>query len=163
MKFIIKLVAIVVVLATVVTAGVSIAGNISSPKKTLQKFEEAYNNVDFDGMVECFDPRTQSLYSGADALMDNFLGIGIGDLGNIAYLFSGFADEEDIAAQPIIDIEVNDWGKTDKENAWVECTMSVTAGDVYEEEDVEFQMVKIDGEWYINASDEIMDSFSDMF
>ena len=73
MKVIIKLVVVILVAASAVGIGVTVVNNVvDSPKKTIAKMEEAYNSLDVDALIECYDPTVQAIYSGANSLMGEF-------------------------------------------------------------------------------------------
>lgn len=154
MSKIAKIVVALVVIISVSVAGVTIYKNYDSPKGTIEKFVDSYNNMDLDGMIECFDPSVQSLYSGANSLLSDFIGLDMGDLSSMLPFLSEFDDSGDYQDLPKIDIKVLDVDKTSDSTATVLCEIS-SLGEV--EQDT-IEMVKIDGEWYISGQ-EFYDEF----
>ncbi|MCH5190733.1 MAG: nuclear transport factor 2 family protein [Oscillospiraceae bacterium] len=148
-----KIVTIIVALAVVtvtVVVGISIVNKvIDSPKNTIEKFEEAYNSLDVEGMVECFEPSVQALYSGANSLLGNYLGVDFNTIAALAPFIARF-DEDFADQQPQIKIDIKDIEKTSDTTAVVYCEMSYTyASDA---EECAIEMVKVDGEWYIDIN-----------
>lgn len=148
---IIKLVIAIAVIAIGVTAGVKIIGNITdSPKSTIEKFEKSFNALDIDGVIECFDPSVQKLYSGANSLLGSAFGMNISDLSSLAPFISEFDDDISADDMPKISIDVTDVDKTSKNTATVYCDIKYS-DEIATNETIE--MVKIDGEWYISGQD----------
>lgn len=153
MKGILKIVIALIAVAAVAVTGVVVVNNINSPKKTLERFAECYNAMDFDGMASCFDPETQSLYFGVNAFTEELFGFNVNELGEFAAAFAEFDEEGEIPEQPQMEIEVNDWDKYDDTTAWVDCTMTLTMGDELVQETGRIDMVKIEDEWYISGAE----------
>ena len=106
-------------------------------------------------MVECFEPRVQSMYKGASALMNHFIGFSPEDMVNIALLAMPFmeeyADEGEYVEMPQIKINILDTD-IDGEYATVTATMAMLVDGEWEEpEQGELYLKEIDGEWYILA------------
>ncbi len=155
MKKIIIIVACVLVVST--AAALVIPSIIDSPVGTIERFEECYNNLDFEGMMSCFDPAIQSLYAGANAFLGELTGgLDMNNLPGFALLLSEFTDEE-MPDPPKIKIEVTDWEKTSDETAVVYCVVTTTMYGESDSDEGEIPMEKYDGEWYISG-DEFLDS-----
>jgi|GEM_PF-5436688 len=151
MKKIIIIVACVLVVST--AAAVILPSIVDSPVGTIERFEECYNNLDLEGMINCFDPRIQSLYAGANAFVGELTGgLDLSSMPGLALLLSEFTDEE-MPEPPQIDIEVTDWEKTSDETAVVYCIITTTMYGESESAEGELPMVKYDDEWFISGDD----------
>lgn len=150
MKGIVKTVIAIVVVSVTVIIGVNVAGNIiDSPRKTIERFEDSYNALDIDGVIECFEPSVQAIYSGANSLLGEFVGMNISDLAAIAPFIAEYDEDGDISDFPKMSIDINDIDKTSDSTAVVYCDISYSTG--MSDTDQAINMVKIDGEWYISA------------
>ncbi len=150
MNKVVKIVISLVVVVSVVVVGTVVYKNYDSPKSTIEKFEDSYNSADMDGMIECFDPSVQALYSGANSILSDFIGMDIGDLSAMLPFLAEIDDSGDYSDLPKIDISVLDVDKTSDTTATVLCEFTTSDG-VTEEDTIE--MVKIDGEWYISGEE----------
>lgn len=150
MSKVVKIVISLVVVVSVVVVGTVVYKNYDSPKSTIEKFEDSYNSADMDGMIECFDPSVQALYSGANSILSDFIGMDIGDLSAMLPFLAEIDDSGDYSYLPKIDISVLDVDKTSDTTATVLCEFTTSDG-VTEEDTIE--MVKIDGEWYISGKE----------
>lgn len=150
MSKVVKIVISLVVVVSVVVVGTVVYKNYDSPKSTIEKFEDSYNSADMDGMIECFDPSVQALYSGANSILSDFIGMDIGDLSAMLPFLAEIDDSDDYSYLPKIDISVLDVDKTSDTTATVLCEFTTSDG-VTEEDTIE--MVKIDGEWYISGEE----------
>lgn len=150
MSKVVKIVISLVVVVSVVVVGTVVYKNYDSPKSTIEKFEDSYNSADMDGMIECFDPSVQALYSGANSILSDFIGMDIGDLSAMLPFLAEIDDSGDYSYLPKIDISVLDVDKTSDRTATVLCEFTTSDG-VTEEDTIE--MVKIDGEWYISGEE----------
>ena len=150
MSKVVKIVISLVVVVSVVVVGTVVYKNYDSPKSTIEKFEDSYNSADMDGMIECFDPSVQALYSGANSILSDFIGMDIGDLSAMLPFLAEIDDSGDYSDLPKIDISVLDVDKTSDTTATVLCEFTTSDG-VTEEDTIE--MVKIDGEWYISGEE----------
>lgn len=150
MKGIIKLVVVIIVAASAVGIGVTVVNNVvDSPKKTIAKMEEAYNSLDVDAFIECYDPTVQAIYSGANSLMGEFFGMDISDIAALAPFLSEYDEDFDASDFPKISIKVTDVDKTSDTTATVYCDIKYSTGEEITNEEID--MVKIDGEWYISG------------
>lgn len=150
MNKVVKIVISLVVVVSVVVVGTVVYKNYDSPKSTIEKFEDSYNSADMDGMIECFDPSVQALYSGANSILSDFIGMDIGDLSAMLPFLAEIDDSGDYSDLPKIDISVLDVDKTSDTTATVLCEFTTSDG-VTEEDTIE--MVKIDGDWYISGEE----------
>ena len=118
-------------------------------------FEEAYNNTDWDSMMECMDTATQSMMeltmSFADGLLSEAIGFdfGISDmLGLGSLMVTG-----DFCQMKVVDIQIQG------DYAEVTILMSVDLYDMQETETVILPMVKEGNDWFITAVGELQDMF----
>lgn len=157
MKGIIKIIIALVVAAFAVTAGVTIVNKVvDSPRGTIEKFEDSYNNLDIDSMVECFDPSVRALYSGANSILGELVGFDISDMASLVPFLANFDEDLSLEDMPKIKIDIKDIDKTSDSTAVVYCVISTSDGSDSEED--ELNMVKIDSEWYISGN-EFYESF----
>lgn len=150
-----KMIAVIVAVVVVVSGGGLLFANRPTPERTIKRFETAFNNLQVEDMVECFEPRVQSMYKGASALMNHFIGFSPEDMVNIALLAMPFmeeyADEGEYVEMPQIEINILDTD-IDGEYATVTATMAMLVDGEWEEpEQGELYLKEIDGEWYILA------------
>ena len=113
-SMVVKIVAIVLCVATA-GAGVGIGvyvANRPTPEKTIERFEDAYNELMIDDMVACFEPRIQRLYSGVSGILGSLIGLNTSDIidlvcGAMPFL-EGYEIDGMTMNMPKIDIEVKD-------------------------------------------------------
>ena len=122
------------------------------PEKTIDNFVNAYNNGDFNAMLDCFDP---TISRGIRALVDivgGIVGISLNDIMDLIPLLYRFTDELSIDSNAKPQMRVDVLGTDiDGDNADVRVNMVVSAdGQSYEMECV-FRMVKTDDVWYIES------------
>lgn len=151
MNKIIKIVVVLVLVSVTVIVGVNVVNKVTdSPKGTIERFEDSYNNLDINSMIECFDPSVQALYSGANSILGDLVGFDISDMSSLVPFFSNFDEDLSMDDMPKIKIDIKDIDKTSETTAVVYCIIT-TSGGAFSEED-ELNMVKIDGEWYISGN-----------
>ncbi len=130
------------------------------PEDTLEQFEEAVNNADVDGMIECMDDTSvKALKAGLNAtlgVMKAVTGIDLGlsgsDLLDMMPLLQGmaFASGEDMSSMQV-DFEVLETRiKNDKATIFFRDTIS---GD-----STFLNMKKSDGAWYITMDTKLIDT-----
>lgn len=157
MKVIIKIVAIIACIGVVVGVSIVVIKNVTdSPRKTIERFEDAYNSVDVQGMVDCCDSTTRTLYSGANALVGELAGIDINTFVASIPFLAALDDDINMEDSPKIHIDIKKIHKND-DTAIVECTIELDGKT--EDEISSIPMIKEDGEWYIDCSDAISDIF----
>lgn len=158
MKGVFKIIIALVVLSVTVVTGITIANKVTdSPKGTIEKFENAYNNLDIDSMIECFDPSVQALYSGANSILGDLIGFDISDMAAFVPFIASFDEDFSLEDMPKIEIKIKDINKTSDTTAIVYCTIMLQENSGESEED-DLNMVKIDGKWYISGN-EFYDNF----
>lgn len=152
MKGIFKAIIAVLVVSIVVVVGVKTVNKVvDSPKNTIERFEKAYNSLDIDGVIECFEPSVQSLYSGANSIMGDLIGFDISDIASFVPFIAYFDDDINMSDMPKIKIDVKDVNKTSDTTAVVLCEISYSQ--YLDSTQEEINMVKIDGDWYFSISD----------
>ncbi len=168
-KIIISLLIVLVVLVSGISATVVAVKNEHTPEKTLAKFEEAYNNQDINGLMECFDSKIRKAYDAGDSLLGGVLGFSYKDAADLLPFLSDALGEGDAPQIHLEVISVEDTGDNTC-TVHVKTTMSYGSDDeddedLYddEEEDEEYDedsinMVKEDGKWYI-SDEELLDAF----
>ena len=110
-----------------------------SPEDTLKKFEKAYNNLDFDTLLECIDPASAKALEAMTQLGGDLIGFDLGailDLGPAVSNSSGYGI--DTADFEMIDPIYQD----DKLYATV-IDRNENVSDMY------VTFVFIDGKWYL--------------
>lgn len=118
-------------------------------RERIEAFEKAYNQADWDGIMECLDGPTQAMMEltvgFADGLMSELGGIDIGleDMFSLGGLFMT-GDNFQIEIENIV-IEGN--------YATVTVVMNMNMYEVSESEEMELPMVKVDNDWYIGGTD----------
>lgn len=158
-KMTIKIIAVVVVVAVAGTGiGIFVATR-PSPEKTIERFEDAYNEVLFEDMVACFEPSVQLLYSGISGIVDSLIGINPSDIlsligGAMPFLEGQMIDGEYIE-MPKLDIEVNDVEEYE-DYAEVAVTVTVFAGGESESVDGVMSLVFVEDDWYLCAENLMM-------
>lgn len=149
-----KWIALATVALVVVAAVILVAmnwDNIFKSDETLireriQAYEEACENGDYEGMLDCMDPGTRALMESSMGLMDGILsdssglGIGMTDMFGFASMLGDFLTIE------IKDIQI------DGDTAMVKIVMKVSIfGMTQSAEETELPMVKEGGDWYIGG------------
>lgn len=154
-KVIVPIIIAVIVALTAIIVPV-VVSNASTPEKTLEKFETAYNNLDYNSMMECFDSTIRKAYDAGDDLLGGLLGFSYQSAADMLPFLSevmGIDDE-----MPQLHIEVINKREVSNTSCMLDVMMSVTEyGETYTE-DFTIEMVKEDGDWYI-SSDVLLDEF----
>lgn len=118
----------------------------STPEKTLEQFEDAYNDRDVEGMFACMDEATRAQYEQLQGLFGVFGTTTQDVLDGVFYL----GDELDRMQggnggwYPDLDIRVRD---VEYDGDYASVSAEVVFGD--EREMTEFSLVKEDHKWYI--------------
>lgn len=146
---------IALIAAIVIPVAVS---NSNGPEQTIAKLETAMNDLDINGMVDCFDSTLRNAYSAGSDLMGGLIGFGYETAADLMPFLSELTGEDMDMPQFKIDVldkqEVSD----------TSCILTIRITTYYDgaESDVEegpVEMVKEDGDWYI-ASDDLIDDIS---
>lgn len=154
-KIIVPIIIAIIVALTAIIVPVTMS-NVSTPEKTLEKFETAYNDLDYNSMMECFDSTIRKAYDAGDDLLGGILGFSYQSAADMLPFLSevmGIDDE-----MPQLHIEVINKREVSNASCMLDVMMSVTEyGETYTE-DFTIEMVKEDGDWYI-SSDVLLDEF----
>jgi len=121
--------------------------NMSSPEKTLNKFEKSYNNMDVDGMMRCLEPNAQAIFKGATALLSGISGYNVNDiLSGVVGLADYYTDE---ASRPKVNFKVKSIDYTTENRAVVHVNYSFYDGQQSDAGSDVIYMVKVNGKWYL--------------
>lgn len=144
------IIALILAAAVALTVGIVVKKVASSPKKqikeTVAEAVSAYNSADMDGLISCFEPAVQSVYKGANSLLNSTVGFDIGTISSLLP-FASYLDEDipDASELPKLDISVDDIDVTSDSTAVVYCTVQFGS---LEPESSTMNMVKVDDKWY---------------
>lgn len=144
------IIALILAAAVALTVGIVAKKVASSPKKqikeTVAEAVSAYNSADMDGLISCFEPAVQSVYKGANSLLNSTVGFDIGTISSLLP-FASYLDEDipDASELPKLDISVDDIDVTSDSTAVVYCTVQFGS---LEPESSTMNMVKVDDKWY---------------
>ena len=124
-------------------------------RERVEEFETAYNNTDWDAMLDCMDASTRSMMEMimgfADSMMSDAIGfdIGMSDM----FAMSGLMLEGDFCEMEVVDIQI------DGNTARVTVRMTVEMYGHSESEEMMLPMVKEGNDWYISIKGEMGDIF----
>lgn len=124
-------------------------------RERVEAFEAAYNNTDWDAMLDCMDTPTRAMMetvmSFADGMMSEAIGfeMGMSDL----FAMSGLVLDGDFCQMEVTDIQING------EKAQVTVRMTLDMYDYSESEEMVLPMVKEGNDWYISIKGEMGDIF----
>jgi len=125
---------------------------------TVEKLEYSFNNLDVNGMLECFDPSVSAMYDAAMSLTGSLMGSML-EVGDMTDLLTGMTDiapflpdeiYDEIGGKPVLDITVNNIVFTSDTSADVTMTFSVSQGGQSEQTTETLSMMEIDDEWVIS-------------
>ena len=142
--------------AVAVTVYVVYTQVTDGPEKTLEKLENSFNDMDYNRVIECFDPTFQAqlkaVYGIAEFFMDQ-AGIPTMDMETMYDLLPGLVPLlGDTMDWPTMEIEVIETEYTDDYHAYVQVSMTLTAdGETQSAEEV-IPMKKVDDTWYIDMT-----------
>lgn len=151
-------ISIITSVAAVITAIIVplIMANSSTPEKTLEKFETAYNDLDYNTMMECFDSTIRKAYDAGDDLLGGVLGFSYKSAADMMpFLSDAMGIDEEM---PTMDLEIIDKEEVSETSCLIEVRMTMTQYGETESETETIEMVKEDGDWYI-SSDTLLDEF----
>lgn len=120
------IIALFLAAAMALTVGIVAKKFAFSPKKqikeTVAEAVSAYNSADMDGLINCF-PAVQSVYKGANSLLNSTVGFDIGAISSLLP-FASYLDEDipDASELHKLDISVDDIDITSDSTAVVYCT-----------------------------------------
>lgn len=146
LKWLIPLIAVVAAVALVIV----FLPNLFKSDETLireriQALEDAYNDGDYEAILECMDSQTQAMMEATMGLMDGLMGeMGGMDIG-MTDLFGFAGAMGDYCTITIQNISI------DGDYATVDVTMSVNMYGYQQSEEATLPMVKEDGDWFIGG------------
>ncbi|MBO5953735.1 MAG: zinc ribbon domain-containing protein [Oscillospiraceae bacterium] len=123
-------------------------------RERIEALEDAYNDGDWDGMMECLDGPTQAIMEMTMDFADGLIsGVGGFDV-SMRDMFSlgGLLLPGDNFRLEIKDINI------DGDHAIVTVVMYAELNDIKESEEAELPMVKEDNDWYIGGLDNMLGS-----
>ncbi len=114
-------------------------------RERIQALEDAYNDGDYEAILECMDSQTQAMMEATMGLMDGLMGEASGmDIG-ITDLFGFAGAMGDYCTITIQNIHI------DGDYATVDVTMSLNMYGYQQSESTTLPMVKEDGDWFIGG------------
>jgi ketosteroid isomerase-like protein len=122
-------------------------------RERVEEFETAYNNTDWDAMMDCMDESTRAMMEMvmgfADSIMSDAIGfdMAMSDM----FAMSGLMLEGDFCEMEVVDIQIN--GDT----ARVTVRMTVDMYGYSDSEEMMLPMVKEGNDWYISIKGEMQD------
>lgn len=148
----------VLVLLSMMILSTFVACSSKKPYDTVEKYARAYNALDYNGILDCYDPRVTELFSGVmnlvtngkyDSGMASIVGDMMGDIMG-GYATAYWGDQGVTAKMTTKEISTQMNGDN-KATVTAEFTVVWSNGqsEVWEET---LSMVKIDGEWYFTQN-----------
>lgn len=119
----------------------------STPEKTMQQFQKAYNSMDWDGMLECLDPSVAKGMKAATQLMGDALGFDLDALMQMMPMMNTLLPEETLGQAAKIELKVESI-KTNQDVAYATVSEKSTGLKTV------FILKKTDNVWYISLSPE---------
>lgn len=143
--------AVIAAVGVLVLFGGGKAIRSSGPKHTVKKLEEAMNDKDLEGMINCIDPSSQKKirsYYNAAGFLAGAVGLSLpDDLGAASELLQMFAGDTDWMK---VDMDVKDIDYTGRNRADVTVKMRFRTSDGTEDSTETLPMEKVEGDWYIS-------------
>ncbi len=119
----------------------------STPEKTMQQFQKAYNNLDWDGMLECLDPSVAKGMKAATQLMGDALGFDVDTMMQMMPMMKTLLPEETLGQAAKIELKVESI-TTNKDIAYAIVSEKSTGLKTT------FILRQTDNVWYISLSPE---------
>lgn len=120
------------------------------PEDTIQKMEDALNQLDTEELLECFDEQSQGIYTGMLGLGGDLLGVDLGALSDLASGLGGYMAAAGMT--PRFNLTVTDVEYTGDDTCIVTVNMTVTYEGTTDSGTQDFPMVKDGREWVISAA-----------
>jgi hypothetical protein len=151
--------ALVIAIALCVTMLSACGSTKPKPYETVEKFADAYNRLDYNQLIECFDPRITKIVKGMVSGVASALGgVSVGDdtsaaaFSLVGDLLSEYAteywDDKDVTCTMTVNEVATEMDGDNKAKVTAEITVESSDGDSDTSEET-FSMVKVDDEWYI--------------
>lgn len=119
------------------------------PEDTIQKMEDALNQLDTQELLECFDEQSQGIYTGLLGVGGDILGADLGAASDLASGLGGYMAAAGLT--PTFDLRVLDVEYTGKDTCYVTVEMKVSYQGEVDSDTQVFPMVKDGCEWVISA------------
>lgn len=116
-------------------------GNTSTPEKTINDFEKAFNEQDYNGMLDCIEPVTATAIRGGVNLVGGLFGLDGQSLIDVFPLLTDITEEMG-AEYAQLDLEILEIVE-DGDSAWA------TVEETHTGETMELSLVRVDGTWYL--------------
>lgn len=130
----------------------------STPERTIEKFEAALNVSDYEGILDCYEPKVKNGIWGMATIAGNFLGMdGTAVLNMLPFALDLVAESDEYLAESLdelenvlesIDITVNSVQYNDQQT---KASVSVTINIYDYSQDDTINMVKVKDIWYISS------------
>ena len=120
-------------------------------RERVEEFEDAYNNTDWDAMLDCMDGATRAMMEMAMSFADGLMSEAAGFDMSMSDMFamSGLMLEGDFCDMEVTNIQIDG----DKANVTVRMTMEMYG--YSESEEMVLPMVKEGTDWYISVKGEL--------
>ena len=122
-------------------------GNLSTPEKTMMNFQRAYNQLDWEGMLDCLEPSVAKGLKASTKLLGDILDIDVDSLLQMVPMMNTLLSDDLFGEDGKINLQINSI-TTNEDVAYadvIEKSTGMTAT---------FVLKKIDGIWYISVSPE---------
>ncbi len=122
-------------------------------RERVEEFETAYNNTDWEAMLDCMDASTRGMMEMVMGFADGFMSEAIGfDIGmSDMFAMSGLMLDGEFCEMEVVDIQI------DGDTARVTVSMTVEAYGYSDTEEMMLPMVKEGNDWYISIKGEMQD------
>lgn len=121
-----------------------------TPEDTVQKMEDALNQMDQQALLECFDEQSQGIYSGLLGVGGELLDFDLGALSDLASGLGGYMSAAGLTPQ--FDLTVVDVEYTGDDTCLVTVDFSVTYQGTSETDTEVLPMVKDGRDWVVSAA-----------
>ena len=144
------LIVLAVMMVITVSVTIVIQSSDNGPEAVLEKFVSAYNAVDVDKMLDCFEPSIARPIKSMMGIAGSLLGVNVNDIfGMMPFVADLMPESYGLSGtMPKISCEVNQT-VIDGSTATVYAMFSIREDGETINEAVELDFVKIDGTWYI--------------
>lgn len=147
-SFLAKKILIFLVSVGMITGTIGAVNHLSrsTPEKTIKKLEYSYNKQDIEGMVKCFDPKIQRIYSGVMKFASGISGYSTQDILDSTVELVNEAEINKISRINFRIINVNYF---DEISAEVSVELTLYGDSSKEKSNGIIPMVKYNNRWYI--------------
>ncbi len=148
----------IVFFIVVIVSLLSSCSEKSTPERTIQQFQAALNVSDYEGVLDCFEPKVKNGIMGMATIAGNFLGLdGTALLDMLPFVLDIAAANNEYLSEDVeelenvlesIDITVNSVQYNDQQT---KASVSVTINIFDYSQDDTINMVKVKDIWYISS------------